>query len=156
MDSAYRRMPVRPADQAHIVVHWDSLFWIDHCVPFGAASSNGIFARCGDAIARIYKQHGIGPVFKWVDDFLFFRLPSSPTDTVFTTSEANIMEIAAYLGWPWKASKTRPFTHTFVYLGFEWDIITRQVSIPTTKREKYRARIRELCNGQRVPLTVMS
>jgi hypothetical protein len=46
VDAAYRRMPVHPSDQAHIVVGWNNLFWIDHCVPFGAASSNGIFGRC--------------------------------------------------------------------------------------------------------------
>lgn len=78
VDSAYRRMPVHPIDQPHIVVYWEGMFWVDHCVPFGAASSNGIFARCGDAIARIFERLGMGPVFKWVDDFLFLPSPPAP------------------------------------------------------------------------------
>jgi hypothetical protein len=29
----------------------------------------------GDALADILREKGIGPVLKWVDDFIFFRIP---------------------------------------------------------------------------------
>lgn len=147
VDAAYRRMPVHPHDQPHIIVHWENQFWVDHCVPFGAASSNGIFARCGDAITHIYERLGMGPVFKWVDDFLFFRLPSPGPTPSFNYSEPDIELLADSLGWPWKLSKKRPFAPSFVYLGFDWSIPLRQVSIPLAKREKYARRIRSLCDG---------
>ncbi|CUA67355.1 Quinol oxidase subunit 1/3 [Rhizoctonia solani] len=140
VDAAYRRMPVHPEDQPHTVVMWMDKFWVDHCVPFGAGSSNGIFGRCGDAMARICTARGLGPVLKWVDDFLFFRFPR---DGSFQYAESDILAIAAQLGWPWKESKTRPFASTFVYLGFLWDIQNRSVCIPSEKREKYLARLRE-------------
>jgi hypothetical protein len=152
VDTAYRRMPVHPLDQPHIIVHWDNLFWVDHCVPFGAASSNGIFARCGDAIAHIYERHGMGPVFKWVDDFLFFRSPQDDLAPVFRYSESDIENVATYLGWPWKLAKTHPFSLQFTYLGFEWDIPTCQVSIGIKKRVKYAKRVQDATNGQAMSL----
>lgn len=143
VDSAYRQIPVHPIDQPHIVVMWGQDFYLDHAVPFGAASSNGLFARCGDAIAIIFEKRGLGLVFKWVDDFLFIRLPSPQTTPhpppPFT--EEDIYEIAEYLGWPWKRSKTKPFSSIFTYLGFLWDLKTKFVSIPEEKRAKYIARI---------------
>lgn len=77
VDAAYRQMPVHIMDQPHTVIAWDGEFWVDHCVPFGAASSNGIFGRCGDAMALVYSCLGFGMVFKWVDDFLFLHYPAT-------------------------------------------------------------------------------
>lgn len=140
VDAAYRQMPIRPSDQPHIVVFWDGQFWVDHCVPFGATSSNGIFGRCGDAMALIYIRLGFGLVFKWVDDFLFIQYPPSH----FSPSEAQpfgdlqaIYQVALTLGWPWKEAKTHPFASLFVYLGFEWNLAKKSVSIPLAKRSKY-------------------
>ncbi|CUA69255.1 ABC transporter B family member 6 [Rhizoctonia solani] len=143
VDAAYRRMPVHPDDQPHIVVHWDGLFYVDHCVPFGATSSNGIFGRCGDCILYIFKFHGICHIVKWVDDFCFFRTPATydGSTPVFQLDEAFIYAIAENLGWPWKQAKTRPFHNIFMYLGFEWDIARQSVSIPMAKRAKFMTKI---------------
>ncbi|EUC58599.1 reverse transcriptase domain protein, putative, partial [Rhizoctonia solani AG-3 Rhs1AP] len=149
VDAAYRRMPVHPDDQQHIIVMWMDQFWVDHCVPFGAGSSNGIFGRCGDAMARICTARGLGPVLKWVDDFLFFRYPQ---DGTYLYSECDIIAIATHLGWPWKEAKTRPFSAIFIYLGFEWDICHRTVLIPPGKQEKYIARLKEWLSLPRVSL----
>ncbi|QRV98327.1 Reverse transcriptase domain protein [Ceratobasidium sp. AG-Ba] len=150
VDAAYRRMPVRPEDQNHIVVYWGGEFFVDHCVPFGAASSNGIFGRCGDAIARIYSRRGMGPVLKWVDDFLFFRFANS--SGCFLYDEQAIIELANTLGWPWKPSKIKFFASLFTYLGFEWDIPSRTVSIPPAKRQKYVDRLQNWAEASRVSL----
>ncbi|QRV84972.1 hypothetical protein RhiJN_12988 [Ceratobasidium sp. AG-Ba] len=151
VDAAYRRMPVFPEDQNHIVVSWEGKLYIDHCVPFGAASSNGIFGRCGDAIARIFTLRGMGPVVKWVDDFLFFRFPHESSSAP-PYSEDDIYAIAVLLGWPWKLSKTRPFANIFIYLGFEWDIERRTVRITLEKRTKYIQRIKSWLDCTKVSL----
>ncbi|CEL52825.1 Zn_clus Fungal Zn(2)-Cys(6) binuclear cluster domain [Rhizoctonia solani AG-1 IB] len=137
VDAAYRRMPIYPGDQIHTVVAWKDRVWVDHCVPFGATSSNGIFGRCGDAMAKVAEARGMGPVRKWVDDFLFFRY------TQAQYSMQDIFTLADQLGWPWKESKTVPFAETFTYLGFEWHLPSRTVSIPKAKRDKYMERTRE-------------
>jgi hypothetical protein len=134
---------VHPLDQAHIIVGWNDQLWIDHCMPFGATSSNGIFGRCGDALVHIMNARGFCPVTKWVDEFLFFRVPTtSPhNNTSFHYNESDIYGVAQELGWPWKPSKTCPFSSSFRYIGFDWDIPSRQVSIPTEKRLKFTQKI---------------
>lgn len=143
--TAYRQVPTAPEDRAHLVVHWEGKFYIDGNVPFGAASSNGLFARVGDAAAVIYERLGFGKIFKWVDDFLFIQDPLdarySPGPSAPKFSVQAIYEVGDKLGLPWKRSKTRPFASTFNYLGFEWDLSTKRVLIPEAKRLKYLRRI---------------
>ena len=49
-------------------------FAIDMRDCFGLASGCGIYGRLGDAGAQIMRSHGIGPISKWVDDHIFFRI----------------------------------------------------------------------------------
>ncbi|CAE7229144.1 unnamed protein product [Rhizoctonia solani] len=140
VDAAYRRMPIHPDDQPHIVIMWDNQVWLDHCAPFGAASSNGIFGRCGDAMAHIAEAMGMGPVQKWVDDFVFFRFPPPLALDPPRFSLQDIYDLGSALGWPWKDEKTTPFSPSFTYLGLEWHIPERTVAIPLPKRDKYMAR----------------
>ena len=74
---AYRTIPVRPSQWAGLVVRLEGLdrFAIDTCNCFGLASSGGIYGRIGDVGAQLFRANGIGPVSKWVDDHVFFRIP---------------------------------------------------------------------------------
>ena len=40
-----------------------------------------------------------------------------------------IYSLTKSLGWPWKESKTCPFSSNFKYLGFTWDLILKTVQI---------------------------
>jgi hypothetical protein len=114
VDAAYRQMPVHPDNQVHMVVAWEGKVWLDHCVPFGATSSNGIFGHCGDAMAHLAEAMGMGPVQKWVNNFIFFRYPPAPSSTTPHYTLQDILDLANHLGWPWKESKTTPFAETFL------------------------------------------
>ncbi|CEL58537.1 hypothetical protein RSOLAG1IB_12143 [Rhizoctonia solani AG-1 IB] len=155
VDAAYRQMPIHTDDLPHIIVHWDNQCYVDFRVPFGAGSSNGIFARCGDSMALMYARRGFGHILKWVDDFLFIQFPPNSSGGVnpeiFSSVDA-IYKFADRLGWPWKRSKTAPFDSVFTYLGFLWDISARRVSIPCKKREKYHARIQSWLSSPKVTL----
>jgi hypothetical protein len=50
---------------------------IDTCVAFGAAPSCGTYGQVADAGTEILRTNGIGPLNKWVDDHVFFRVPRS-------------------------------------------------------------------------------
>ncbi|KAJ1299743.1 hypothetical protein OPQ81_007329 [Rhizoctonia solani] len=145
VDAAFRQIPIHPDDRPHTVVAWEGNFYVDGFLPFGAASASGIFGRLGDAMAHIYTALGFGTVLKWVNDFLFIQAPptSEHHDGPIPFSMDAIYEVTATLGWPWKLSKSVPFANCFVYLGFQWDIAQRRVSLPPAKREKYLARTRE-------------
>lgn len=89
VDAAYRQIPVIPEDQSHTIFHWRDNFYVDGCVPFGAASSNGLFARCSDTMVLFYTKQNFGIILKWVDNFLFIQHPHdsgasiSPANTFF-------------------------------------------------------------------------
>ena len=73
---AYRTIPIKPSQWPGTVVRISqSQFAIDKCLAFGCSSSAGVYGNLADASADIFRSEGIGPVSKWVDDFVFFRIP---------------------------------------------------------------------------------
>lgn len=152
VDAAFRRCPIRPDQQHHFIVQWKDQFWIDHVVPFGAASSCGVFGQVADAMKAILAARGIKPCLKWVDDFLFMRIIlriASDGTVTYSYNLKDILDLAFELGWPWKESKTRPFSDTFKYLGLLWNLREKTVQIPDEKKAKYLEKIRAWVYGAR-------
>lgn len=139
VDAAFRRCPIRPSQQNHFIIGWKDKFYIDHNAPFGASSSGGVWGQLADAMTAILISRNIGPIKKWVDDFLFLRYPNTtlPGRHTFTYDLETIHTTAREFGWPWKPSKTKPFASTFKYLGFRWSLIDKSVEIPEDKKERY-------------------
>ncbi|QRW22286.1 Reverse transcriptase (RNA-dependent DNA polymerase) domain-containing protein [Rhizoctonia solani] len=150
VDAAYRCIPIHPSDQSSTIVAWKDNLYVDHCAPFGAASSNGLFARCGDAMLMILEASLGCRVVKWVDDYVIVRPP--PGFPGGDTSEQDIYNLALPLGWPWKSSKTKNFAYAFDFLGFYWCIPKREVSIPLKKRDKFLSKICTWLDADRVSL----
>jgi hypothetical protein len=142
VDSAFRCCPILPCQQHNFVA------------PFGAASSGGVFGHVADAKSAICTVLGFGPNLNWVDDFVFFRLSlaasiSCPRDDFRFYSLTDLYDIANRLGWPWKGSKTRPFNTSFRYLGFNWDIPSKTVSIPSEKKARYILKLSTWTQGKK-------
>jgi hypothetical protein len=74
---AYRTIPLAPSQWPGIVVRLQESdsFAIDTCNGFGITSSAGVYGTVGDAGCDILRAHGMGPMSKWVDDHIFFRVP---------------------------------------------------------------------------------
>jgi len=74
---AYRNVPIKPEQWPGLIIHLDKddSFAIDMRDCFGLASGGGLYGHLGDAGAQIMCSHGIGPLSKWVDDHIFFRIP---------------------------------------------------------------------------------
>jgi hypothetical protein len=49
--------------------------------------------------------------------------------------------VAEFLGWPWSPTKCLPFSSTFPYLGFDWDLAAKTVSIPEKKCLKFLSKL---------------
>lgn len=72
---AYRTVPLHPSQwPAGVVRVSDTQFCIDTCAAFGAAPSAGAYGHVADAGVEIFRNKGIGPLDKWVDDHLFLRI----------------------------------------------------------------------------------
>ena len=74
---AYRTIPAAPAQWPGLVIclQADDQFAVNVGNNFGLSSAGGVYRMVADAGADIFRGHGIGPLAKWVDDHIFFRIP---------------------------------------------------------------------------------
>ena len=151
VDAAYRRMPLAPEDQIFVCLQFDGSVYIDHDTCFGSASSHGMLGRCADAIAAIYRFHGIQDLLKWVDDFIFLRYPANKLPPyLYTYDEKHIDNIAKDLGWPWAPKKHCPFNTIFSYIGLIWDLDRKTVYFSELKKTRYLKKIENWNVGNKV------
>ena len=72
---AYRTIPLHESQWPAAVVRTsENTACIDTCVAFGASPSCGAYGQVADAGAEILRANGVGPLDKWVDDHIFFRI----------------------------------------------------------------------------------
>ena len=74
---AYRTIPAHPSQWPGLVIRLqaEDQFAVNTCNNFGLASAGGVFGLVADAEADIFRGNGLGPLAKWVDDHIFFRIP---------------------------------------------------------------------------------
>ena len=74
---AYRTIPIIPDQWPGLVVKLlnEDEYAINICNNFGLTSAGGIYGELCDATLDIFRTQGIGPISKWVDDHIFFRIP---------------------------------------------------------------------------------
>jgi hypothetical protein len=93
-------------------------------------------------LTALYKVKGVDDVLKWADDYNFWHypLPSFTLDApAYSYDESLIWALADQLGLPWSLKKHFPFSTSFAYLGFDWDLASRTVTIGKFKCVKYLA-----------------
>lgn len=80
---AYRTIPVRQDQWPGLVVRLrgEDSFAANTNNSFGLTSAGGAHGLLADAGADIIRANGIGPLSKWVDDHIFFRLPRHHLET---------------------------------------------------------------------------
>ena len=73
---AYRTIPLHPSQWPGTVVRLDNddSFAINTSNCFGLASASRVWGLLADTLCTAFSASGIGPVSKWVDDFVFFCL----------------------------------------------------------------------------------
>ena len=75
VSEAYRTLPLHPSQWPAAVIRIsDTHFCVDTCAAFGATPSAGAYGHIADGGTEIFRSHGIGPIDKWVDDHIFFRI----------------------------------------------------------------------------------
>lgn len=73
VSEAYRTIPLHPSQWPGTVVRLsEDQFAINTAACFGLTSAGGLWGQLADALADIIRANGIGPLSKWVDDFIFF------------------------------------------------------------------------------------
>ena len=73
--SAFRLLPVHPADRHLLAMQWNKQIYIDMCLPFGLRSAPKLFNILADLLSWIVEQKGVSPVLHYLDDFLIMTPP---------------------------------------------------------------------------------
>lgn len=68
--SAFRCIPVAPSDRHLLGFHWNGMFYIDLCLPFGLRSSPAIWERYATIGEWAARADGVVHVIHYVDDYL--------------------------------------------------------------------------------------
>lgn len=76
---AYRILPIHASQWPGTVIRLSETdeFTIDTCATFGVTSNAGAYGHLADAGTDIMRALGLGPISKWVDDHVFFRVPTT-------------------------------------------------------------------------------
>ena len=69
--SAFRLLPVHPADRYPLGMQWKDKLFVDICLPFGLRSAPKLFNTLANLLAWILQQQGVSPLLHYLDDFLF-------------------------------------------------------------------------------------
>jgi hypothetical protein len=150
VSGAFRNVPMAPEERPQTAISYNNKISLDAVFCFGETSGPGVFGRLADAICQIYKFNKIEELIKWVDDFVFFRYPrgtTNPGPFAYNYDEQLIFAIAEDLGWPWALDKHTPFSHIFMYIGFQWDLDKKTVTLPLSKCERYLTKLRPWARG---------
>lgn len=150
MEGAYRTVPTKPNHKRYLVVSFEGFFYLDHNIPFGLTSASGLQGEVADATIDILKHLLIDPAVKWVDDFTIFRFPSisgsfvGVSDGRSYTYDYDLTSVKQSIGplnIPWHKEKGQEFGDVFTYVGFEWDLPRKTVSVCDRKRLKNLAKL---------------
>lgn len=104
---AYRTIPLHPSQWPAAVVRISSTHaCIDTCTAFGATPSAGSYGHLADAATEIFRYLGIGPLDKWVDDHVFFRVKREYITHYNRTRNAWAEQISQHGGYQRSGSRT--------------------------------------------------
>ena len=116
IESAYRIVPVHPADRLLLGMSWKGQVYIDTVLPFGLRSAPLIFTAVADAVQWILETQGVSHIMHYLDDYLVMDYPDSPE---CQRSLEKILHCCQRLGVPIAQHKTKGPSTQLVFLGIE-------------------------------------
>ena len=133
--SAFRLLPVHPADRHLLAMRWNDQIYIDTCIPFGLRSAPKLFKILVDLLSWNFEQQGISPVIHYLDDFLTM----GPADSATCHNNfAIIQRTCQELGVPLAMEKLEGPSHSLTFLGIELDTICMEARLPDDKLTRIR------------------
>lgn len=126
VDSAYRNIPVRPADWPLLGMQWDGKYYFDTVVQFGLASATAIFEWYSSAAQHIAQRSlAIDHLLHYVDDFMLCMHD-------LTAAKHKLQQLLALfkeLGIPISIKKLEGPVTRIVFLGILFDTIAMTISL---------------------------
>ena len=138
--SAFRLVPVHPADRHLLAMRWRDHIYIDTCLPFGLRSAPKLFNILADLLEWIAKNRGVTCLLHYLDDFLTVGAPLSQ-ECRFNLDI--LISLCEMLGVPLALEKiTGPVT-ALDFLGILLDTLRMEARLPKEKLERVKLAVKE-------------
>ena len=128
--SAYRIIPVHPADRHLLGMSWKGGIYVDTALPFGLRSAPKIFNAVADMLEWILQQHGVSQLWHYLDDYI--TVGAAGSDECHWNCQI-ITSMCELLGVPLAPEKCEGPQTCLEYLGFELDTIKGEIRLPEEK-----------------------
>lgn len=131
LTDAYRLVPIQQADWPYLGMKVGADYYIDRCLPMGAASSCQIFQRISNALAWMFQQSFPGPcqLFNYLDDFLFI----ATSEALCRNALLHFLHMTTILHIPVAHHKTEQPATRLSFLGIGLDTVSKTMYIPEKK-----------------------
>ena len=131
--SAFRLLPVHPADRHLLGLEWHKLIYLDTGLPFGLRSAPKLFNILADLLAWIVSQKGVSICLHYLDDFLTMSPPATAT---CQSNLATLMSTCEDLGIPLATEKLEGPSTTLTFLGVVIDTAAMEIRLPDDKLQR--------------------
>jgi hypothetical protein len=128
IQSAYRIVPVHPADRALLGMRWRGKLYIDKVLPFGLRSAPKIFNAIADAIEWCMYNRGVN-----LCQHLFIGRPGGGESAV---GLQQALAVCAELGVPVAPKKVHSPNTTLECLGIIIDTLKMELCLPADKLQR--------------------
>ncbi|MGB9152461.1 MAG: reverse transcriptase domain-containing protein, partial [Alphaproteobacteria bacterium] len=127
--SAYKCIPVRPADFALLGLHWEGKFYFDKTLPFGLSSSCAIWERYATAAEwAVLHNTSVRRLCHYIDDFLLI------SDKKAAASELKqLLDLFRRLGLPVSMEKLEGPVTSLIFLGIQVDSLSMTASLSSDR-----------------------
>jgi len=130
IESAYRCIPVRPADWPLLGLHWKNEYFFDIVMQFGITSATAIFEWYSSAAEYIASRTcAISHIVHYVDDFMFFMHGVKAAKLALQS----LLALFAELGIPVSLKKLEGPLTSMTFLGILFDTIAMTIRLDDEK-----------------------
>ena len=128
--SAFRIIPIWPADYHLLGIYWQGNYYFDRCLPMGLVSSCKTFEALSTAVQWIAQtKFGISYMLHLLDDFLII----SGSHEQCSRELALFLALCSYLGIPMAPDKTVGPSTVLSFAGIELDTVHSEAHLPRDK-----------------------
>ena len=131
--SAYRLVPVHPAQRKWLGMQWQGRVYVDGMLPFGLRSAPKLFNAIADALEWCVTKRGVQHIYHYLDDFIVLGSPSTEECGAYLST---LQQVCQELGVPLAPEKQDGPAEVLTFLGIEIDTIRQELRLPAKKLER--------------------